>query len=167
MRYLFLVVGMGIFVTSLQAYRDVGESILGQTGGLMAIAVFLIVQGLEVKPIIMTNGMNSCFQSLNRASAGKKVNVQMCDPEELADASGWALVGYGIDFVAGLLVWPLLSAWDLITIGGVTWSDVNFGNLVRIVMCVFLLQMCVQQFLKRGGKVPAFGRKGGSKDVKA
>ena len=171
MKYLFLVIGGGIFVSSLQAYREIGSQFFGSLGGMMAIAIFLIVQGFEAKPIIMTNGAISPFAALNRISGGRRPNLTMADPEELLDASGWAVLGYGIDFVCGLLVWPIMGTWaifwDLVGVGAVTWGDVNFINVVKIIACVFLLQLCLQQYLIRGGRLPMAEKMGGPKNVRA
>ena len=140
---------------------------MGGIGSFMAIAVFLIVQGFEAKPIFMTNGAVSPIGALCKVTSNKNPKLHLADPEEVADASGWAVVGYGIDFVCGLIIWPLLTAWDLITIGGFTWADINTGNLLRIIACVFLLQLCLQQFLRRGGRAPNFGKKGSKQEAKA
>lgn len=170
MKYLFLVIGGGIFFNSLGAYRNIGTGFMGTMGGIMAIAVFLIVQGFEAKPIIMTNGAMSPIQALARVTAGKSTNIHICDPEELLDAAGWATFGYAVDFVAGLFVWPPIGTWDifwdLIGIGGVTWGDVRWGNLMQIMACVFLLQICLKQYLIRGGRIPFSAKLGGPKHAK-
>ena len=160
MKYLFLVIGGGIFFNSLGAYREIGSNLFGGIGSLMAIAVFLIVQGFEAKPIIMTGGGVSPLIFFERIVGGKNPNAVICDPEELADATDWAGAGYAIDFACGLLVWPVVTLWDLVWIGGVSWGDVRWGSVAQIIACVFLLQICLAQYLRRGGKVPFSKRMG-------
>jgi hypothetical protein len=158
-KYLFLILGGIIAWSSMKAYRELGTSLFGGMGGIGAIAVFALVQMFELKPILMTNGQTDIFGGLAKIAAGKTANLPECDVEELLDAVGWATLGYTIDFVAGLFVWPIVPSWDLLRMGGVTAADVAAGlpNLFQIIACVFLLQICIQQFLKRGGKLPFGG----------
>lgn len=161
MKYLFLVLAGGIFWSSLTAYRAIGGELFGWSGQLMAMAVFLIVQGFELKPILLTRGHGGeVFRSLSRITAGKPSNTPLADPEELSEATTWAGIGYAIDFVCGLLVWPIVTAWDLLMIGGLTFTDINMVNLAKIIACVFLLQICIAQYLKRGGALPFAKRMG-------
>ena len=158
MRWLFLGLGGCIFFNSLGAYRDLGAQ-FGGAGSIAAILVFLLVQAFELRPIIMTNGIMDVWTEIKKIMAGKPGNIPQVDPDELAEANTWAFIGYGIDLIAGLLVWPIVSSWDLLRIGAVTLSDINGWHVAQIIACVFLLQKCVQQYLKRGGKVPFTGRK--------
>ena len=158
MRWLFLGLGGCIFFNSLGAYRDLGAQ-FGGAGSIAAILVFLLVQAFELRPIIMTNGIMDVWTEIKKIMAGKPGNIPHVDPDELAEANTWAFIGYGIDLIAGLLVWPIVSSWDLLRIGAVTLSDINGWHVAQIIACVFLLQKCVQQYLKRGGKVPFTGRK--------
>lgn len=162
MKYLFLALGGFIFVNSLKAYQGYGQQILdGRIGGLIAVVVFLLVQGFELKPIWLTKGQAGIFANLNKVTGGRQADFAMVDPEELLDASLWAWVGYGVDFVAGLMVWPPVPSWALVTVGGVTLGDIRWNAVFSIILCVFGLQFCVQQYLARGGKVPnLFGGKG-------
>ena len=159
MKYLFLVLGGIIAWSSMKAYREIGANMFGGMGGIGAIAVFALVQAFELKPILMTKGQSDIFGGISKIASGKTANLPECDVEELLDACGWATLGYAIDFVAGLFVWPVVSSWALIRVGGLTAGDVDVWNILRIVACVFLLQVCIQQFLKRGGKVPFGGAK--------
>lgn len=156
MKYLFLVIGGIIFVSSLQAYREIGQSMYGLLGGIGFVAIFLLVQGFELKPIFLTGGQSDIFGGLSNLASGKQANIPKVDIEELLDAVAWALLGYAIDFIAGLFVWPIVSSWALVRIGGVTAGDISIVNLAKIGACVFLFQICIQQYLKRGGKLPAF-----------
>lgn len=163
MKYLFLALGGFIFVNSLKAYQGYGQQTLdGRIGGLIAVVVFLLVQGFELKPIWLTKGQAGIFANLNKVTGGKKADFAMVDPEELLDASLWAWIGYGVDFVAGLMVWPPVPSWALVTVGGITLSDIRWNAVFSIILCVFGLQFCIQQYLARGGKVPnLFGGKNG------
>ena len=171
MRWLFLGLGGFIFIESAKAYFQVGNDVM-PGGGIAAILVFLMVQGFEAKPIIMTNGAASVFSAIGRVISKKRTTIHVADPEELLDASGWALLGYGIDFVCGLFVWPIMGTWalfwDLIGVGGVTWGDVIWQNLGMILACTFLLQeVCLRQYLVRGGRLPFAAKLGGPKNVRA
>jgi hypothetical protein len=78
----------------------------------------------------------------------------LADPEELLDATLWATLGYAVDFIAGLLVWPPVSSYKLVAMGGVTFADIRWAAVGSILACVFGMQLCIQQYLSRGGKVP-------------
>jgi hypothetical protein len=152
-KYLFLVIAALIAVSSAAAYHELGLKLFGFLGGVGAIAVFALVQGFELKPIFLTGGHCNIFGGLSKAIAGRPANLPETDPEELLDASAWATFGYAVDFVAGLIVWPVVDNWALIRVGGLTYPDVNLKHLGMILACVFLLQWCVQQYLRRGGKL--------------
>lgn len=156
MRWLFLALGGCIFFNSLSAYRDLGQQ-FGGIGSIAAVIVFLMVQAFELRPIVMTGGVMDIWGEVKKIMAGKPGQLPQVDPDELSEASTWAFIGYGIDLIAGLLVWPIVARWDLLRIGAVTMSDINFWNVAQIIACVFLLQKCIQQYLKRGGKVSFSG----------
>jgi len=162
MRFLFLGLAGLIFVESAKAYMSVGSEMAGTIGRVGALLVFLMVQAFELHPIVLTGGHGGVIPQLSKIVSGKQSNVSPADPEVLLDASMWATAAYAVDFIAGINVWPLmnptggLSVWALIRVGGVTLSDVAWGNLLMVFSCVFLLQWCVAQYLKRGGKVPGF-----------
>jgi hypothetical protein len=155
MKWLFLALGGCIFFNSLSAYRELGQQ-FGGMGSAAAVITFLIVQGMELRPIVMTGGVMNIWNEVKKVMAGRPGNNPQVDPDELAEANGWAFAGYGIDLIAGLLVWPIVNRWELLKIGAVTMADINFWNVAQIIACVFLLQKCFQQYLKRGGKVPGF-----------
>lgn len=159
MKWLFLALGACIFFASIQAYRELGSNLFGGMGSFAAIVVFLMVQGFELRPILMTNGIMDVFAEAKKLAAGKPANIPGCDPEELAEATSWATLGYAIDFTAGLIVWPIVTRWDLLRIGAITFSDIQWINVFQIIACVFLLQKCIQQYLRRGGKLPFTGGK--------
>lgn len=156
MKWLFLGVGAIIFIESAKAYMLVGSSLMGGLGRIGALLIFLIVQGMEMRPIIMTGGAMGIIPKLSGIVGGRQVKLNLADPEELLDATQWATRAYGVDFVAGLFVWPVISgnAWALLRVGGVALSNLNGRHAMMILMCVFGLQFCVQQYLVRGGKVP-------------
>jgi hypothetical protein len=155
MKYLFLMLAGAIFMNSLKAYHAVGQSTFGgRLGGLIAVVVFLLVQGFELKPIFLTNGGAGIFPTLNKLVGGKVPTFALADPEELLDATLWATLGYAMDFIAGLLVWPPVSSYKLVAMGGVTFADIRWAAVGSILACVFGMQLCIQQYLSRGGKVP-------------
>ena len=155
MKYLFLVLAGAIFVNSLKAYNAVGQDTFGgRLGGLIAVVVFPLVQGFELKPIFLTNGGAGIFPTLNKLVGGKVPSFALADPEELLDATLWATLGYAVDFIAGLLVWPPVSSYKLVAMGGVTFADIRWAAVGSILACVFGMQLCIQQYLSRGGKVP-------------
>jgi hypothetical protein len=153
-KYLFLILASGIFVTSAQAYWGIGAELYGTIGAVMALVVFLIVQLNELKPIILTGGSWSIFEQLQGAMAGKQINAKIADVDELLDARDWAYASYGIDFVAGLFVWPIITDMTLLQVGAITAADVNRIHIVQILLCVFAMQWCIGQYLRRGGKLP-------------
>ena len=157
----FLAIGGFIAIESLKAYRLVGEGWNGRIGGIMAMILFLMVQGFEMWPIIMARGDGKFLGLLAARARGKEQRVDLPDPEEYRDASKWACGAYLVDFCMGMIVWPF--PWSLITVGGLTSEDVlaNRGNLIMLIGCVFGLQFCVSQYLKRGGKLPGDFRKQG------
>lgn len=168
MKYLFLVIAAVIAVTSAKAYMVVGAELMGNLGRIGALAVFLLVQGFELRPIVLTNGQANAFTLIRNLMAGKGCNVSgLADPEELLDAASWAYRAYAVDLIAGLMVWPIIDAlpgvstWMLIKVGGVVGANINWANAGQVVACVFLLEFCVQQYLRMGGRLPAFigGRK--------
>lgn len=162
MKWLFLALGGFIFVSSIKAYQTTGQQMLDpKMGGYVAMVIFLLVQAFELKPIVLTRGQNGIFAAMGQSMAGGKGEIAVVSPKELLDASVWAWIGYGIDFVAGLMVWPPVPSWQLVTVGGVTLADIRWNAVFSIVLCVFGLEFCVQQYLSRGGKVPKF--LGGSK----
>lgn len=156
MKWLFLGVGAIIFIESAKAYMLVGSSLMGTMGRIGALLIFLIVQGMELRPILMTGGAMGIIPKLSNIVGGRQVKLNLADPEELIDATQWATRAYAVDFVAGLFVWPVISgnAMALLRVGGVALSNLNGKNVVMIMACVFALQFCVQQYLVRGGKVP-------------
>ena len=157
MKYLFLFLGGAIFVSSVKAYNAVGITTFGgRIGGIIAVVILLLVQGFELKPIFLTNGGAGIFPTINKLVGGKVPTFALADPEELLDATLWATLGYAVDFVAGLLVWPPVSSYQLVAMGGVTFADIRWNAVASILACVFGLQLCVQQYLIRGGKVPGF-----------
>jgi len=162
MKWLFLGLASLIFVESAKAYMAVGSDLLGTMGRVGALLIFLMVQAFELHPIVLTGGHGGVMPQLSRIVSGKTSNVAPADPEVLLDASMWATAAYAVDFIAGINVWPLMnpssgmSVWALIRVGGVTLSDVAWGNLMMVFACVFLLQWCMAQYLKRGGKVPSY-----------
>jgi len=161
-KWLFLGLAGLIFVESAKAYMAVGGDMLGTMGRAGAIIIFLMVQAFELHPIILTGGHGGVIPQLSKAVSGRSSNIAPADPEVLLDASMWATAAYAVDFIAGLNVWPLIkpgagmSIWALIRVGGVTMADIAWANLLMVFACVFLLQWCVAQFLKRGGRVPNF-----------
>jgi hypothetical protein len=158
MKWLFLGVAAIIFLESAKAYMLLGSSLMGGLGRIGALLVFLIVQGMELRPIVMTGGAMGIIPKLGNIVGGRQVKLNLADPEELIDATQWATRAYAVDFVAGLFVWPPISgnAWALLRVGGVSISSLNGKHAVMIMACVFALQFCVQQYLVRGGKVPKF-----------
>ena len=156
MKWLFLGVGAIIFIESAKAYMLVGGSLMGLLGRIGALLVFLIVQGMEMRPILMTNGAMGIIPKLSSIVGGRQVQLNLADPELLLDATQWATRAYAVDFVAGLFVWPIISgnAWALLAVGGVSTTNLNPKSVVMIIACVFGLQFCLQQYLTRGGKVP-------------
>ena len=158
MKWLFLGVGAIIFLESAKAYMLVGSSLMGVLGRIGALLVFLIVQGMEMRPILMTNGAMGIIPKLSSIVGGRQVQLNLADPELLLDATQWATRAYAVDFVAGLFVWPIISgnAWALLSVGGVSTANLNPKSVVMIIACVFGLQFCFQQYLTRGGKVPKF-----------
>ena len=164
MKYLFLALAGFIFLESAKAYMLVGGQMMGGMGRYGALLVFLMVQSFELHPIALTGGHSGVIPLLSKAVAGKPSNMAPADPEVLLDASMWATAAYAVDFVAGINVWPLInsggvSIWSLIRVGGVTMADIAWANLLMVFACVFLLQWCIAQYLKRGGKVPNVGRR--------
>lgn len=164
MKYLFLGLAGFIFLESSKAYMVVGHQMMGGMGRWAALLIFFMVQAFELHPIILTGGHGGVIPLLSKAVAGRPSNMAPADPEVLLDASMWATAAYAVDFVAGINVWPLiqsgdLSIWSLIRIGGVTMADIAWSNLLMVFACVFLLQWCVAQFLKRGGRFPNLGRR--------
>lgn len=161
MKFLFLGLAGFIFLESVKAYMAVGSELMGTPGRIAAVLVFLMVQGFELQPILMTGGHAGVMPQLSRVVSGKAADINPVDPEVLLDASMWATAAYAVDFVAGINVWPLFntnggfSIWALIRVGGVTMADIAWGNLLMVFGCVFMLQWCVAQYLKRGGKIPA------------
>lgn len=158
MKWLFLGVGAIIFLESAKAYMVLGASLMGGLGRIGALLIFLIVQGMEIRPIVMTGGAMGIIPKLSNIVGGRQVKLNLADPEELIDATQWATRAYAVDFVAGLFVWPVImgNAWALLRVGGVALSNLNGKHVVMILACVFGLQFCVQQYLVRGGKVPSF-----------
>lgn len=164
MKYLFLGLAGIIFIESAKAYMAIGAEMMGGMGRIGALLIFLMVQAFELHPIILTGGHGGVIPILSKAVAGRSANISPADPEVLLDASMWATAAYAVDFVAGINVWPLiksggLSVWALIRVGGVTMSDIAWSNLMMVFACVFLLQWCISQYLKRGGKVPNIGNR--------
>jgi hypothetical protein len=166
MKWLFLGVGAIIFIESAKAYMVVGSS-MGLLGRVGALLIFLIVQGMELRPIVATGGAMGLIPKLSSIVAGRQVALNLADPEELLDATQWATRAYAVDFVAGLFVWPVISgnAWALLRVGGVALTNLNGKSVAMILACVFGLQFCFQQYLVRGGKVPKF--LGGMNNVNA
>lgn len=157
MKYLFLGLAAAIAFSSIKAYQSTGVIYLdGRIGGIIAVVVFLIVQGFELKPIVLTKGKAGVFANLGLAMSGRGTDFAMVDSQELLDASLWAWIGYGVDFICGLLVWPPVASWQLVTVGGVSFGDIRWNAVFSIVLCVFGLQFCVQQYLSRGGNLPKF-----------
>lgn len=164
MRYGFLALAALIAISSAQAYMTVGANMMGMMGRVGALLIFIMVQGFELHPIILTGGQSGVMPQLSKAIAGRAANMAPADPEVLLDASMWATAAYAVDFIAGINVWPLIksgdmSIWSLIRVGGVTMADIAWTNLMMVFACVFLLQWCVAQYLKRGGKIPSRQRR--------
>ena len=160
MKYLFLGLAGLIFLESAKAYMAIGSQMMGPMGRAGALLIFVMVQAFELHPIILTGGQEGVIPQLSKAVAGRPANMAPADPEVLLDASMWATAAYAVDFIAGINVWPLIKAgggmsiWSLIRVGGVTMADIAWTNLLMVFACVFLLQWCVAQYLKRGGKIP-------------
>jgi hypothetical protein len=165
MKYLFLSLGGLIFIESAKAYWNIGREMNGGLGALAAILVFLLAQGFEMRPIVLTKGQSGVMDLLGNILSGKPATVPAVDPKELFEASAWALLAYGVDFVAGLNVWPPvravsgLSPWSLVSVGGLTPGNIQGWNVIMIVSCVFGMQFCVRQYLKRGGIIPFQNRR--------
>ena len=104
MKWLFLGVGAIIFIESAKAYMLVGGSLMGLLGRIGGLLVFLIVQGMEMRPILMTNGAMGIIPKLSSIVGGRQVQLNLADPELLLDATQWATRAYAVDFVAGLFV---------------------------------------------------------------
>ena len=159
MKYLFLALAGIIFIESAKAYGAIGSEMAGTMGRAGALLIFILVQAFELHPIVLTGGHAKIIPQLSKAVAGRAANMNPADPEVLLDASMWATAAYAVDFVAGINVWPLiksgeLSIWSLFRVGGVTMADIAWTNLIMVFACVFLLQWCAAQYLKRGGKIP-------------
>jgi hypothetical protein len=123
---------------------------------LVAIAVFVMVQRSEIAPIAMTKGEVNPIQSLQQMISKGNSQFTLVDPEDLHRATIAATVSYLIDFALGLSVWPPVPNIDLLMIGGVTPRDLDLGNIVQIMLCVFGLQYCVGKYLQAGGRLPDF-----------
>lgn len=160
MKWLFLGLAGFIAIESAKAYMAVGSDMMGTMGRMAALLVFLMVQAFELHPIMLTGGHGGVMPQLSKAISGRQSNMNPADPDVLLDASMWATAAYAVDFVAGINVWPIMntsgdmSVWSLIGVGGVTMNDLAWGNLMMVFACVFLLQWCMAQYLKRGGKIP-------------
>ena len=163
MKWLFLALATFIGLESAKAYARVGMELSGGMGRIIALIIFVMVQSFELRPIVLMGGHGGVLPMLSMASAGKPINMNLADPEELADAASWATRAYLVDFVCGLFVWtPLVVSsgmiWSVIRAGAVTFGDLSFRNCLMIVSCVFALQWCVAQYLRRGGKLPGLAK---------
>lgn len=162
MKFLFLAAAAVIFIEAAKAYISVGAEVMGLPGRIFAILLFIGVQWHELQPIFLTGGKTNLIEDLTRIISGKSANIYPCDPEVLLDASMWAWAAYGVDFIAGINVWPLIVPngggmhWlDLLGLGALTRADFSLWNAVMVFACVFGMQWCISQYLKRGGKIPA------------
>lgn len=151
MKYLFLVFGIAIAWSSALGYWDLGSQFPG--GWVVAIVGFLLVQRTELEPIILTNGAYSPVEILQKIVTGRPPRYGMADVSQLAEATAWATLGYAADFLLGLFVWPPIPNLELISVGAVTFLDVNWANIVSIFLCVFALQWCVAQYIRKGGNL--------------
>ena len=152
MKWLFLVGGGAIAWSSLLAYLDLGKEYPG--GWVVGLVVFLLVQRTELEPIILTNGGLDPVQIIQKIISGDAPRYAMAKPAVLAEATAWATLGYAVDFLLGLFVWPPIPTLELLSVGAVTFLDINWGNIFNIILCVFALQACMAQFIRRGGKLP-------------
>lgn len=158
MKYLVLGIGGLIAIEGFKAYALLGRQWNGSLGFMLAILIFVIIQGGELRPTLMTKGQVGLLQILAQSFGGKAINLHLCDPEELHEACVWAFRCFIADMVVGLVVWmPIKSQnpMQLIQAGAVTLADLDWGNIGMIVAVTFVLEECVAYFLRKGGKVPS------------
>ena len=156
MRFLYLGVAAAISISSAKGYWSAGAQLQGLIGAIVAIGVFFMVQRSEILPIAMTGGGANPIRWLQQMVSRGSSQFTLVDPEDLHKATIGATVSYLIDFALGLSVWPPVPDVNLLMIGGVTPWDIDLGNIVQIMLCVFGLQFCVGKYLEAGGKLPAF-----------
>jgi hypothetical protein len=164
MKYLFLLIGGLIAFEGLKAYGALGQEWNGLLGKVLAFLVFVIIQWGELKPVFMTKGQMGPLQIIAQSFGGKQIDLQLTDPEELHAACLWAFRCFIADMVVGLVVWMPIKAADpmqLIQAGAVTLADLSWVNLGMILAVTFLLEECIAFYLRKGGYVPAIGRKKG------
>jgi hypothetical protein len=164
MRYIILGVGALIAFEGFKAYGALGQEWNGILGKVLAILVFVIIQWGELKPVVMTKGQMGPLQIIAQSFGGKQIDLQLTDPEELHAACLWAFRCFIADMVVGLVVWMPIKAADpmqLIQAGAVTLADLSWSNLGMILAVTFLLEECVAFYLRKGGTIPAIGRKKG------
>lgn len=158
MRFIVLGIGGLIAIEGLKAYAQMGREWNGALGMVLALLIFAIIQGGELRPTLMTKGQVGFLQIVAQSFGGKPINMHMCDPEELHEACTWAFRCFIADMIVGLVVWMPIKAdkpMQLIQAGAVTMADLDWGNIGMILAVTFAMEECIAFYLRKGGNVPS------------